>query len=838
MVDFKTKLGKKQAEKAIDPYDIYETLDRASDKGPLRPVQEEILKNWYANFKEKKDVILKLHTGQGKTLIGLLILQSRLNQDTGPAVYLCPDNYLVEQTCKQADSFGINYTTITENEIPDDFIDGKSILITNIKKMFNGETKFKLGAKSIKVSTVLMDDAHACIGYIKDSYKIVLKKDKQSYIDLLTLFGPELEKQGLGTYADIKNGEYDSFLAVPYWDWQDKVTEVARILSDNRDINEIRFAWPLLKDILKDCRCIISGDSLEITHYASPLSIFGSYSNAEHRIFMSATINDDSFFIKGFGLDVKTVENPLYIKEEKWSGEKMILIPSLIDSALTRTEIANRLGKETADKKFGTVVLAPSFNGCQDWKQYGSTIATKETIYQEIERLKNKECNKPLVIVNRYDGIDLPDHACRILVIDSKPFSQSLEDRLMENCRSSSDVVAIKQAQIIEQGLGRGVRGEKDYCAIILIGIDLVKIIRSKDTRVYFSEQTNTQVEIGLQIANFAKEDIKNGENPFKALATLINQSLKRDDGWKDFYTEKMDEIASITKNKKVLQIFDKEKQAEKKYMEGDFVAACKIIQELIDQHVENEEEKGWYLQEMARYTYPSSISRANEYQIAAHKKNIYLFKPKDGMAITKISSMSLKRIENIISWIQSFESFDELKIHIDSILDHLRFGVEAERFEKAFDDLAKVLGFVSQRPDKEWNEGPDNLWKVKDNEYLLVECKNKVQISRKEINKDETGQMNNACAWFMKTYGDLPVKRIMIIPTRKVSHAAGFNLEVGIMRENNLRKLTTNVCNFFMEFKNLDLKDLPNQKLQDYLTMHKLQTQDLLSLYSESPKL
>ena len=37
--------------------------------------------------------------------------------------------------------------------------------------------------------------------------------------------------------------------------------------------------------------------------------------------------------------------------------------------------------------------------------------------------------------------------------------------------------------------------------------------------------------------------------------------------------------------------------------------------------------------------------------------------------------------------------------------------------------------------------------------EYLLVECKSEVHLDRKEIHKDETGQMNNACAWFAKTY-------------------------------------------------------------------------------------
>ena len=43
MVDFKKQLGgKKSFAKLTDPIEIYETLDRASDKGPLLPAQKAI----------------------------------------------------------------------------------------------------------------------------------------------------------------------------------------------------------------------------------------------------------------------------------------------------------------------------------------------------------------------------------------------------------------------------------------------------------------------------------------------------------------------------------------------------------------------------------------------------------------------------------------------------------------------------------------------------------------------------------------------------------------------------------------------------------------------------
>src|SRR5436305_835940 len=98
MVDFNKRLAKRDLNKPTDPIALYDTLDRASDKGELRRVQVEVLEAWHKDRRAEKDVILKLHTGQGKTLIGLLMLQSKLNEGAGPAIYLCPNNYLIDQT--------------------------------------------------------------------------------------------------------------------------------------------------------------------------------------------------------------------------------------------------------------------------------------------------------------------------------------------------------------------------------------------------------------------------------------------------------------------------------------------------------------------------------------------------------------------------------------------------------------------------------------------------------------------------------------------------------------------------------------------------------------------
>jgi hypothetical protein len=120
----------------------------------------------------------------------------------------------------------------------------------------------------------------------------------------------------------------------------------------------------------------------------------------------------------------------------------------------------------------------------------------------------------------------------------------------------------------------------------------------------------------------------------------------------------------------------------------------------------------------------------------------------KECKVIESISATGQKRIERLITWCKQFQTPEDLLLNIDAITAQMRFGVPADDFEAALNDLGMALGFVTQRPDKEWREGPDNLWALRDNNYLLLECKNQVDQNR-AINKQETGQMNNSCAWF-----------------------------------------------------------------------------------------
>ncbi|MBC8757581.1 DEAD/DEAH box helicase family protein [Kordia sp. YSTF-M3] len=834
MVDFRKRLNKSEIEKKTNPIEIYDSLDRRSIAGPLRPAQHKILSEWYESRKNQKDLIIKLHTGEGKTLIGLLILQSKINSDEGPCLFICPNIYLVQQVRRDAKKFGISYCTIGEdNSLPNEFIDGEKMLITHVQKVFNGKTIFGLGNDFIYVENVILDDSHACIDSIRNTFTISLDNEHSAYKKLFELFRDALPEQGEGTFLEIENGDYNSFLPIPYWNWIEKSEEVLQILSNYREELSIMFSWPFIKDSIKNCQAFISGQNIEITPIHIPIEKFSSFHKASQRILMSATTQDDSFFIKGLGFNSDAIKNPLDNPNQIWSGEKMLVIPSLVDESLDRDKMVNTLAKPS-DKNYGVVSLVSSFSKSKTYENLKSIVPKSNEISAAVDHLKKGKFKQTIVFANRYDGIDLPDETCRILVLDGRPFFYSLSDRYEESNRMNSDSINIKIAQKIEQGLGRSVRGEKDYCLILIIGADLIRFIKSSRTNKYFSPQTKQQIEIGMEIAQMASDEVSSDNEPFEVVKSLMKQSLQRDEGWKEFYKEEMNKIQPNNSSSKIYNVLTLERKAAVMNYAGDYEKASDLIQQIIDNHCDDDSEKGWYLQIMARYKFLQSKTDSNSLQKSAFLKNNELLKPSEGITYKKLEYVNENRTKRIVDWIKNHKNFEELMLSVEEVLSDLEFGTTAEKFETALKELGLMLGFLSERPDKEFKKGPDNLWCGVGNQYFIFECKSEVNVERQEVNKNEVGQMNTHSGWFENQYNDSPVKRILIIPTKTVSYHADFTHKVEILRRGKLRNLRNSVKGFFKEFNKYEIDSLSDEKIQEFINAHKLDIDNLLTEYSE----
>lgn len=763
-------------------------------------------------------------------------------------IYICPNKYLVEQTVKQAKQFGIKTCTIgKDRQLPKEYINAESILVITSQYMFHGFSKFNIDSNNGDCGAIIVDDSHAVVDTIRQSMKfsIMSKNSKEVYNELLELFEHSLKSQGLGTYEDIINDsdEVNAYLGVPYWDWKDNIEQVTRILSKGKTKNEIKYVWPILKDKLSEADCFISSSKIEIIPYKLPIEKFETFNNAETKIYMSATISEDSIMIKELGLEKDSVMEPLILENESWSGEKMIITPSQISDKLDRTEMVKYFGGTwdfEASKTIGKVTVTPSFGRTRDWEKYGSLVMESNGLSQGIEYLSNEVKPSTVVFANRYDGIDLPDDLCRILVLDSLPNFESLEERYLADVLPDSSFLSIRKVQKIEQGIGRSVRGEKDYSAIILIGYDLVSFMGSKKNKGYFSRYTKQQIKIGELVTGFAKEDLNSGKtlSPSDVLINLLNQLLYRDSGWKKFYDQQMNSSLNQEDDKSIVERLSDERKFIEEYSNGNILYAIDLVQKYIDKYCEDDIEKGYYLQIKAKYQYKISKSESIRTQNVAYRKNNSLLAYPNSIKIEPINGQNFsQRSENISNQLKNFGTKEELIVFINNLQSKLQFGGESEQFEQGIDLLGKVLGFSTQRPEKDFKEGPDNLWAIAPGEYFIFECKNKVLLSRDYIYKGESGQMNNSIAWFNRNYSNNNHINFMVIGTKYYDSAGGFNEEVKIMRKGRLKFLLDNTKNFLTEFQNENFYDISVSKISELLSVHKLTIEDLKNLYFEEAK-
>ncbi|MFM0330076.1 DEAD/DEAH box helicase [Paraburkholderia strydomiana] len=257
MLDFDALgAGDDEGDAIIEPRQIFTTLVRKPRFKFPSANQGEVLDKWFAK-RDRADNTIKMNTGSGKMMVGLLVLQSSLNEGVGPAVYITPDNYLAKQVLQESRDLGIASTT--EPDDPD-FLAHKSILVVNIDKLVNGKSVFGVGAQGVKipVGAIVVDDAHACLEAVADQFSISLPSEHEAYAELLELFEDDLRQQSRLGLVEIKSNDPQTLMLVPFWAWQDKAENVLKILHKHRESKELRFSWPLLKSVMSLCSCCLA----------------------------------------------------------------------------------------------------------------------------------------------------------------------------------------------------------------------------------------------------------------------------------------------------------------------------------------------------------------------------------------------------------------------------------------------------------------------------------------------------------------------------------------------------------------------------------------------------
>ena len=195
MIDF-SKIGTGDTvDTVLPPREIFNALpQKNSEKFQYpRDVQSQVWSKWFGRRTES-NLVIKMNTGSGKTVVGLLILKSCLNEGKLPAVYICPDKYLVKQVIDAAQELGVE---VTDNARSPRFLTGKAILIANIYKLVNGKSVFGVGdeGSKLKISSLIIDDAHACLETVEDQFTVKIPSATNAYEELYGIIKTSLHDE-------------------------------------------------------------------------------------------------------------------------------------------------------------------------------------------------------------------------------------------------------------------------------------------------------------------------------------------------------------------------------------------------------------------------------------------------------------------------------------------------------------------------------------------------------------------------------------------------------------------------------------------------------------------
>ena len=399
-----------------------------------------------------------------------------------------------------------------------------------------------------------------------------------------------------------------------------------------------------------------------------------------------------------------------------------------------------------ASKRQRVVVLASSEVGARTWETYGAKVVLGGEVGDAIKKLcRGVPDFNFIVFVQRYDGVDLPDNACRILVIDGMPFGESISDKYDSSQMAIPGGVRNRLIYRIEQGMGRAVRSHADYAAIILAGPALANFIAKHEVIEEMNPDTRAQLKLALDLAELARED---EQDPEKVLVNMIGQCLKRDEGWKQYYAENIKSIKNKKQESTRLLMADVERQAFNMTLANNESDAVDLLRRAIDDNDLSVNEEGWYLQKVANYMYNVNPGEALEVQRAAYTKNNSMLCPPS--VIRRPSSPSnFETQTEIVKWFKEFENPNGAIAKIHEMCAQLSYEVSPRMFENALMELAALLGAKGSRPEEEFNEGPDNLW-LWPERSLVIEAKN---MNQKSLHKKDAEQLFHSLEWFKRSY-------------------------------------------------------------------------------------
>jgi hypothetical protein len=768
-----SRIGAGDQEPLVRPRDVFAALP-SKPWSYLRQEQGEILEKWYAR-RDDRDIPVKQNTGGGKTAVGLLIAQSSLNEQVGKAVYLAPDTYLAERVRQEASTLGI--ATATR---PDDpaFLTQEATLVTTFQKVVNGRSVFGVvgdNRQHTDLGLVVVDDAHAALATTEGQFRLLIPATHSAYAKLVDMFAADLRHQTAKGWADIRAGEYNALVRIPFWSWADRHDEVLELLHQYRDEKpHFYFTWPLVAAVLPLCTAVVTSRGVEIRPSCPPIRMIPAFNDARRRVYLTATLTDDSVLVTDLNADPQQVTRPVTPGSAADLGDRMILAPILLNPGLDEHEVrvlarqfadGDRDGDGTPEAEpINVVVLVPSDRAAAAWSGFADRTHHVGDLAAGVDELKAGHVGV-VVLVNKYDGVDLPQSACRLLIVDDIPRPvEGIERREAEALRRSPAQRA-RQVQRIEQGMGRGVRDSSDYCAVLLLGARLGVATYDPGYLELFSPATQAQLALSRDVANQIQ-----GEG-LDAVRAALSACLSREPHWVERSRRALAEVAyadtGLVRPEAVAM-----RQAFDLAAAGQTSAAADRLKSAITE-VEDSTLRGWLREQHATYLHMTDPASAQLQLATAVKENPDVLRPAAGISVaqTRPAAVQARAAAQFLTAEYADKAMN-LVLGVRALVDEIQWDNErTNEAEDAMERLGLHLGFASTRPEKIYGTGPDNLWALSTDQHAVIELKTGATTAT--IAKKYIDQLGGSVRWDTDQHPGVKALPIMLHPSPVLDEAA-----------------------------------------------------------------
>ena len=457
--------------------------------------QADLIRSYHSTHKDSPHVALELPTGAGKTLVGLLIAEYR--RRLGERVlYLCPTRQLVHQVADHARDYGLGARVVLPPTYQDinDYRLGTVIAVTTYSALFNTNPKFN------DPQSILLDDAHAGENYVAGlwSPRISRADHNDLYRAILDLFSAHLDpwfRRALFETPPPPEVRFKVEL-LPLPNISSQLQALMDLLEERLEDKQ-KFPWHMVREALQACSVFISWGEILIRPLSPPTMQHAPFAEATQRVYMSATLGAGGELERIMGVR-KIARIPVPKQWERHSaGRRFFILPN---RSMDSECIDTLQTKAVVQASRATVLTPTSFVARRittRLREAKVQVMTASNIEESVDSFAQSE-KTALVLTNRYDGIDLPGEACRLLILDDLPGGVNLQEQFLLTRLRATSLLRDRLRTRLTQGVGRCTRGPSDYAAVLLTGSRLFEFCAKQENRGCMHPELQAELEFGI----------------------------------------------------------------------------------------------------------------------------------------------------------------------------------------------------------------------------------------------------------------------------------------------------------------------------------------------------